>query len=77
MEENPIAFTVSLDGNYYPALGEKVPFNDVIINMGGGFQRREPTSSQHQLMPHLLQAVQILAFFMNEESSLVLHLISL
>ena len=38
-----VAFTVALDGNYSPATGEKIPYNNVITNIGSGYiiQRNE------------------------------------
>ena len=35
--EGTVAFTVALDGHYSPAIGEKIPYNNVITNIGNGY----------------------------------------
>ena len=41
--ENPVAFSVALDGAYAPSADEKIPYNDIITNVGNGYitERRE------------------------------------
>ena len=41
--ENTVAFTVSLDDHYSPVADEKIPYNNVITNIGNGYitQRNE------------------------------------
>ena len=43
MVENPVAFTVDLEGNYSPSAQEKIPYNNIITNVGNGYitERRE------------------------------------
>ena len=46
--EDTVAFTVTLDGDYSPVTGEKIPYRTVITNIGGGYhtQRNEFVSPQ-------------------------------
>ena len=41
--ENPVAFTVSLEDNYSPGAQEKIPYSNIITNVGNGYisERRE------------------------------------
>ena len=41
--EDTVAFTVALDGHYSPGTGEKIPYNNIITNIGNGYitQRNE------------------------------------
>ena len=41
--ENPVAFTVDLEGHYSPSTQEKIPYNKIITNVGNGYitERRE------------------------------------
>ena len=35
--EEMVAFTVALEGNYSPGTGEKIPYNNIIANIGNGY----------------------------------------
>ena len=41
--QDPVAFTVGLEDPYSPAVGERIPYNIVITNVGSGYvvQRNE------------------------------------
>ena len=43
MLENPVAFTVDLEGDYSPSYQEKIPYNNIITNVANGYitERRE------------------------------------
>ena len=41
--EEPVAFTVTLNGDFAPSAGEKIPYNKIVTNVGHGYitERRE------------------------------------
>ena len=41
--ENPVAFAVTLDGNFAPSVDEKIPYSNIVTNVGNGYitERRE------------------------------------
>ena len=43
MLQETVAFTLRLDGHYSPALGERIPYNGIVTNVGSGYvtQRQE------------------------------------
>ena len=35
--EDTVAFTVALNGQYSPSMNEKIPYNNIITNIGSGY----------------------------------------
>ena len=73
--EGTVAFTVALDGHYSPAIGEKIPYTNVITNIGNGYitQRDEfvcPLAGTYVFYDALLATGSVdcyLGFYRNEE----------
>ena len=46
--ENPVAFTVILNGDFVPSAGEKIPYNNIVTNVGNGYS----TARREFVCPH-------------------------
>ena len=73
--EDTVAFTVTLDGSYSPGTGDKIPYNNVITNIGNGYitQRDEfvcPQAGVYVFYAALIAEVETacrLDFYKNDE----------